>query len=75
MSRFEGLVRRIVENFNTAGIDYMFTGALAVSYYGSPRTTMDIDIVVKVTQEYIQTLVTLLRKAGMHASPLSMFQP
>lgn len=65
MSRFEGLIRRIVESFNTAGIDYMFTGALAVSYYGAPRTTMDIDIVVKVAHEYMQTLVTPLRKAGM----------
>ncbi|MDH5390816.1 MAG: hypothetical protein OEX10_06660 [Candidatus Bathyarchaeota archaeon] len=48
MGRFEGLIRRIVKNFNTAGIDYMFTGALAASYYGTPRTTMDVDIVVKV---------------------------
>ena len=65
MGRFEGLVRRIVKNFNTAGIDYMFTGALAASYYGTPRTTMDIDIVVKVTRENLQTLVTLLRKTEM----------
>jgi len=32
----------------------MFTGALAASYYGTPRTTMDIDIVVKVTRENLQ---------------------
>ncbi len=51
MGRFEGLIRRIVKNFNTAGIDYMFTGALAASYYGTPRTTMDVDIVVKVARE------------------------
>ena len=65
MGSFEGLVRRIVNNFNTTKIDYMFTGALAASYYGTPRTTMDIDIVVKVAREDLQTLVTLLKKTEM----------
>ena len=53
---------------NDAGIDYMFTGALAVSYYGLPRTTMDVDIVVKVTEENIQTFAAQLRKAGIQAN-------
>jgi hypothetical protein len=66
VNRFEDLIRRIVKNFNTSGIDYMFTGALAASYYGTPRTTMDIDIVVRVTQENMQThFVAPLRKAEM----------
>ena len=46
----------------------MFTGALAASYYGLPRTTMDVDIVVKVTEENIQTLAAQLRKAGIQAN-------
>lgn len=29
----------------------MFTGALAASYYGTPRTTMDVGIVAEVTTE------------------------
>jgi len=61
---FEGLIRRIVKNFNASRTDYMFTGALAASYYGTPRTTMDIDIVVKVAPEKLKThLVAPLRKA------------
>ncbi|MFX0097550.1 MAG: hypothetical protein ACFE7E_07305 [Candidatus Hodarchaeota archaeon] len=64
MDTFEGLIRRIVENLNTTRTDYMFTGALAASYYGTPRTTMDVDIVVKVAPEKINThLVTPLRNA------------
>lgn len=55
MDRLQDLIRRIVKNFNAAGTDYMFTGALAASYYGTPRTTMDIDIVVKVSPETFQT--------------------
>jgi len=68
VDKFEDLVRRVVKNFNAAGIGYMFTGALAASYYGTPRTTMDIDIVVKVAREEMQTLVALLRKAGMQVN-------
>lgn len=44
----------------------MFTGALAASYYGTPRTTIDIDIVVKVAPENIHThLIAPLTKAGL----------
>lgn len=65
MNGFEGLIRRLVKNFNAARIDYMFTGALAASYYGMPRTTMDVDIVVKAAREHLKALATLLRKAEM----------
>jgi hypothetical protein len=61
---FEGLIRRIVKNFTTTRTDYMLTGALAASYYGTPRTTMDIDIVVKVAPEKLHThLIAPLGKA------------
>jgi len=46
----------------------MFTGALAVSYYGLPRTTIDVDIIVKVTEENIQTFAAQLRKANIQAN-------
>ena len=46
----------------------MITGALAVSYYGLPRTTMDVDVVVKVTEENIQTFAAQLRKAGIQVN-------
>jgi hypothetical protein len=61
---FEGLIRRIVKNLSATGTDYMLTGALAASYYGTPRTTMDIDLVVRVAAEKLKTrLVAPLRKA------------
>ena len=44
----------------------MFTGAIAASYYGTPRTTIDVDIVVKVSEKNVQPLLLEpLRKAGM----------
>jgi len=65
VGRFEGLIRRVVKNLNAAGIDYMFTGALAASYYGMPRTTMDVDVVVKASREDLRSLIASLRKAEM----------
>jgi hypothetical protein len=35
----------------------MFTGAVAASYYGTPRTTMDVDVVVNISPEDSQSLL------------------
>jgi hypothetical protein len=69
LERFEDLIKRIVKNFNAAGTDYMLTGALAASYYGTPRTTIDVDIVVKVAKEKLQThLVAPIKKVGIQVN-------
>jgi hypothetical protein len=43
----------------------MFTGALAASYYGIPRTTVDVDLLIKFTPKDTEFLVTQLKKAGL----------
>lgn len=69
LGKFEDFVRRVVESFNESRIDYMFTGALAASYYGAPRTTIDVDVLVKVSEKELETsLVAALRKAGMQVN-------
>jgi len=66
METLEGIVKRVVNALNGAEVEYMLTGALAASHYGTPRTTMDVDIMVKVFREDVQTrLVSALRKAGL----------
>ncbi|MFW6110608.1 MAG: hypothetical protein ACOC6H_01070 [Thermoproteota archaeon] len=68
MAQFEGLIRRVVQALREADLDYMFTGALAASYYGLPRTTTDVDIVVRVTEDNIPTLTRHIKKAGLKGS-------
>jgi len=64
LDAFESLVRRIVTCFNGVGLDYMFTGALAVNYYGRARTTTDVDVVVAVSgREWRGRLVSALKDA------------
>jgi hypothetical protein len=44
----------------------MFTGALAVNYYGRARTTTDVDVVVAVSgREWRGKLVSALKDAGI----------
>lgn len=66
MEAFYDFVRRIVKAFEDAGLDYMFTGALAASFYGVPRTTTDVDVVVGVaTVRQRVKLVEALRMAEL----------
>jgi len=45
----------------------MLTGALASSYYGRPRTTLDVDVAVAATRDDLATLVNALKMAGLVA--------
>ena len=38
----------VIAKLDDASIDYMVTGSVVSSYYGEPRTTRDIDIVLRV---------------------------
>jgi hypothetical protein len=66
MEAFYRFVRRLVDGFGGAGLDYAFTGALAVSFYGAPRTTTDVDVVVAVSGLDVKGRVaSALRRAGL----------
>ncbi len=66
LDTYLGLVKRLITNLNAARIDYMFTGAIAASYYGTPRTTMDVDIIIHTTQQNTAYLNETLQSAGLH---------
>jgi len=43
----------------------MVTGALAASYYGRARTTLDMDVVISIRRQQLGTLVRALSKAHL----------
>ena len=49
MGEFEELIRRLIGCLSDSNLDYAFTGALAVSFYGSPRTTSDVDVMIGIS--------------------------
>ena len=65
LESFAGLVKRLVRVLNRSGLDYMLTGALAASYYGRPRTTLDADIIIATEEKDLTEIARWLAKAGL----------
>lgn len=62
---FAGFIKNVIKQLNELNADYAITGALAVSYYGRPRTTVDVDVIIKTTPADFPKLIEYLRKAGL----------
>lgn len=66
MIGFYGFVKKIVSSFSKEELQYAFTGALAASFYGIPRTTADVDILVVISVEDAKSkLASALSRAGL----------
>jgi hypothetical protein len=52
----------VINKLEKAKIPYMLTGAIAVSYWGFPRTTHDIDIVIEAKKEDKEKIAALFKK-------------
>jgi len=52
--------QRLTSALDRAGIAYMLTGSFASAYYGAPRTTQDIDMVIAPNDAQLRTLAKLL---------------
>jgi hypothetical protein len=67
MEEFYRFAKRLAEAFDDEGLDYVFTGALAVSFYGAPRTTSDVDVMIAVAAKTdVKNKVSMaLEKAGL----------
>ena len=44
------ILRDVSKKLTSAGIAFMLTGSVAMSYYATPRMTRDIDIVVALNR-------------------------
>ncbi|MBX3039191.1 MAG: hypothetical protein KF789_00615 [Bdellovibrionaceae bacterium] len=42
------VLKDVVTRFDEAGIEYFLVGSLATMYYGRPRFTQDVDLVVRI---------------------------
>jgi len=61
---FEGILRRLAEAFDEAGIAYMVMGGQAVLLYGEPRLTQDVDVTLGVTPGRLPDVLGALVPAG-----------
>jgi hypothetical protein len=69
VEEYSELVSRLVRCLRDSGLDYAFTCALAVSFYGSPRTTSDVDVIVVAAakEDVKRKVIEVLQCAGLEA--------
>jgi len=56
------VVAKIAKILDEVGIPYFITGGFAVSIWGRPRATFDIDIVVELIEPKVEALAKALRR-------------
>jgi len=74
---FERLIRRTVHCLNEASIDYCIVGAIAASYYGSVRSTEDLDVIVDLSfknTDQIKNLTNCLHSSNIELIKEDMLQ-
>ncbi|HYL13449.1 MAG TPA: hypothetical protein VEV41_10450 [Terriglobales bacterium] len=59
--------RRITAALDQAGIGYMLSGSFASAYYGAPRSTQDIDLVIEATVRQLRAFVRDLPSTEYYA--------
>src|SRR2546422_6668223 len=57
------MVKALVVELNKSRIQYAATGAIAASYFGRPRTTTDVDFIVKVNPKNLSIFLQPLKNA------------
>src|SRR3989344_866459 len=65
-TEIEKLVLKVVPILDELKIDYYITGGFAVSAWGRVRSTLDIDIVIKLLKPKVKPLATALRKISKY---------
>ena len=53
------ILKLVARRLQGAGIPYMLTGSLALSYYAEPRFTRDVDLVVQLGPEKVELMASL----------------
>lgn len=53
------VVRDISQKFEQGGIPFMLTGSMAMNFYGQPRMTRDIDVVIEIGAEDVERILRL----------------
>ncbi len=58
----EKLFKKVISRLKKESISYMLTGGLAVSVWGRPRSTLDIDIVIDLKEKDKSKVIKIFKK-------------
>ncbi len=60
-------LQRVAAELNRAGIPYSLTGSFASVFYGSPRSTQDIDLVIEANSALLRAFIESLPRGEYYA--------
>lgn len=66
-------VSNLISHLNGLRIKYVFTGAFALAYYGFPRTSADVDIIIEKDKSKLLKLVKALQASNYDVSESDVF--
>lgn len=64
MNRMDRVLRLVCKSLDKCKIEYVLIGGIAVGVHGVPRTTMDVDIIVRPDKDKLAALVSCLKETG-----------
>jgi predicted nucleotidyltransferase len=56
------ILKLVASRLNAADVDYMLSGSVALTFYGKPRMTRDIDIVIVIPPREIDRFVKIFEQ-------------
>lgn len=68
MRTIEEVVELVCSYLNDRGIPYVIVGGVAIPFWGAPRTTVDIDLMLQIPEEKIRVFIKFLERKGFFAS-------
>ena len=73
---FQSCIERVCSVLDGLGLRYHFTGGLAASFYGEPRFTQDVDMVIQLSADSPETEALLERLSlGYYINRQSSWMP
>lgn len=63
------ILKDVVTRFNKSGIEYFLVGSMASMYYGRPRFTQDLDLVVRIKARQVSEFEKLFPIEEYYAPP------
>ena len=62
INQYLEILKTIADHLESRNIPYMVTGSMAMNFYAVPRMTRDIDVVVELKSEDVDSLADLFEK-------------
>jgi hypothetical protein len=66
------VLKELIGLFEKKNIEYFLVGSLASMYYGRPRFTNDIDLVVEIKSDQIQDFFLLFQQESYYCPPIEI---